>query len=87
MTPEETAAEWAAGQVARVRDDPSARMALLVDTYRGAVGATARPTLTDMCGARRQNLRGAGPKRHHVRTWVEMTPPFLDSRPRRRSSP
>ena len=36
MTREETAAEWAAGQVARVRDDPSARMALLADTYRGA---------------------------------------------------
>jgi hypothetical protein len=42
MTREETAAEWAAGQVARVRDDPSARMALLADTYRGAVGASRR---------------------------------------------
>jgi hypothetical protein len=29
MTREQTAAEWAAEQVARVRDDPSARMALL----------------------------------------------------------
>ena len=36
MTREETAADWAAGRVARVRDDPSARMALLADTYRGA---------------------------------------------------
>ena len=42
MTREETAAEWAAGQVARVRDDPSARMALLADTYRGGVGASRR---------------------------------------------
>jgi hypothetical protein len=40
MTREETAAEWAVGEVARVRDDPSARMALLARTYRGAVGAT-----------------------------------------------
>jgi hypothetical protein len=39
MTREQTAAEWAAGEVARVRDDPSARMALLAHTYRGAVGA------------------------------------------------
>jgi hypothetical protein len=42
MTREVTAAEWAAGEVARVRDDPSARMALLAHTYRGAVGATRR---------------------------------------------
>jgi hypothetical protein len=42
MTREKTAAEWAAGQVARVRDDPSARMALLAQTYRGAVGANRR---------------------------------------------
>jgi hypothetical protein len=42
MTREKAAAEWAAGEVARVRDDPSARMALLAHTYRGAPGATRR---------------------------------------------
>jgi hypothetical protein len=34
---EETAAAWAAAQVARVRDDPEGRMALLASTYRGAL--------------------------------------------------
>ena len=42
MTGEQTAAEWATGEVARVRDDPSARMALLAHTYRGVVGSTRR---------------------------------------------
>jgi hypothetical protein len=42
MTRQQTAVEWAGGEVARVRDDPSARMALLAHTYRGAVGATRR---------------------------------------------
>ena len=42
MTGEETAAEWAAEKIAQVRGDPSARMALLTHTYRGAVGATLR---------------------------------------------
>jgi hypothetical protein len=42
MTREVTAVEWAAGEVARVRDDPPARMALLAHTYRGGVGATRR---------------------------------------------
>lgn len=32
----ETAADWAAAQVARVRDDPEGRMALLARTYHGA---------------------------------------------------
>ena len=40
MTREQTAAEWASAEVARVRDDPSARMALLAHSYRGALGAT-----------------------------------------------
>lgn len=34
LMPEETAADWAAGQVAGVRDDPWGRMALLSRTYR-----------------------------------------------------
>jgi hypothetical protein len=39
---DETAAEWAAAQVARVRDDPSGRMALLARTYRGPLGRSRR---------------------------------------------
>lgn len=42
MTTRETAAAWAAGQVARVRDNPPGRMALLARTYRGGLGATRR---------------------------------------------
>jgi hypothetical protein len=42
MTPDETAADWAAAQVARVRDDPSGRMALLARTYQLAPGGTRR---------------------------------------------
>ena len=42
MTPTETAAGWAAAQVARVRDDPSGRMALLARTYRGPPGGPRR---------------------------------------------
>lgn len=42
MTREETAAGWAAAQVARVRDDPAARMALLARTYRGPFGRAPR---------------------------------------------
>src|SRR5262245_37023522 len=40
--PDETAREWAAMQVARVRDNPAGRMALLADTYRGPPGAARR---------------------------------------------
>ena len=40
MTSDETANEWAAAQVARVRDDPSGRMALLTRTYRGPLGSS-----------------------------------------------
>jgi hypothetical protein len=42
MSPAETAAHWAAAQVARVRDDPAARMALLAHTYDGPPGAVRR---------------------------------------------
>jgi hypothetical protein len=42
MTSRETAAEWAAAQVARVRDDPSGRMALLARTYRRPPGRSRR---------------------------------------------
>jgi hypothetical protein len=42
MTSDETAADRAAAQVARVRDDPSGRMALLARTYRGPVGRAPR---------------------------------------------
>ena len=38
----ETAAEWAAANVARVRDDPPARLALLARTYRGPLGRARR---------------------------------------------
>ena len=40
MTSDETANDWAAAQVARVRDDPSGRMALLTRTYRGPLGSS-----------------------------------------------
>ncbi len=33
-----TAADWAAAQVSAVRDDPAARLALLIRTYRGPTG-------------------------------------------------
>jgi len=42
MTPDPTAADWAAAQVARVRDDPRGRMALLSRTYRGPAGRSRR---------------------------------------------
>jgi hypothetical protein len=42
MTPEHTAADWAATQVARVHDDPWGRMALLSRTYRGPGGRSRR---------------------------------------------
>jgi len=42
MTSGETANDWAAAQVARVRDDPSGRMALLTRTYRGPLGSSRR---------------------------------------------
>jgi hypothetical protein len=38
----ETAADWAAAQVGRVRDDPAGRMALLARTYHGPSGSTRR---------------------------------------------
>ncbi len=40
--PHASAAEWAAAQVARVRDDPSGRMALLAHTYSEPVCGTRR---------------------------------------------
>ena len=40
MTSDETAKDWAAAQVALVRDDPSGRMALLTRTYRGPLGSS-----------------------------------------------
>lgn len=42
MTHEDTAVAWAAAQVARVRDDPAGRMALLGRTYRGPLGRAPR---------------------------------------------
>ena len=42
MTPDDTAAGWAAAQVARVRDDPPGRMALLARTYQGPLGRARR---------------------------------------------
>jgi hypothetical protein len=42
MTSDETAADWAAAQVARVRHDPRGRMELLARTYRGPFGQTYR---------------------------------------------
>jgi hypothetical protein len=42
MTREDTAVDWAAEQVARVRDDPAGRMALLARTYRGPLGQAPR---------------------------------------------
>jgi hypothetical protein len=38
----ETAAEWAAAQVAAVRDDPAARLGLVARPYRGPVGRAPR---------------------------------------------
>jgi hypothetical protein len=38
----ETAVEWAVASVARVRDDPAARLALLAWTYRGPLGWARR---------------------------------------------
>jgi hypothetical protein len=42
MSREDTAAGWAAEQVARVRDDPVERMALLARTYHGPLGRAPR---------------------------------------------
>jgi hypothetical protein len=42
MTSDETAADWAATQVALVREDPWGRMALLSRTYRGPTGRSRR---------------------------------------------
>jgi hypothetical protein len=42
MTREDTALDWAAGQVAHVRDDPAERIALLARTYRGPLGRAPR---------------------------------------------
>jgi hypothetical protein len=42
MTREDTSVDWAAAQVARVRDDPAGRMALLSRTYRGPLGRAPR---------------------------------------------
>jgi hypothetical protein len=38
----DTAAEWAAARVIAVRDDPAARLALVVSTYHGPVGRAPR---------------------------------------------
>jgi hypothetical protein len=45
MTREVTAVDWAAARVARVRDDPAERMALLSRTYRGPLGRAPRHVL------------------------------------------
>jgi len=42
MTRQDTAVAGAAAQVARARDDPAARMALLARTYRGPLGRAPR---------------------------------------------
>jgi hypothetical protein len=42
MSAELSAAEWAAAQVAAVRDDPAARVALVTRTYRGPTGHAPR---------------------------------------------
>jgi hypothetical protein len=42
MIREDTAVDWATAQVARVRDDPARRMALLSCTYRGPLGRAPR---------------------------------------------
>lgn len=42
MTPEVTAAGWAAAQLEQVHDDPTGRMALLTRTYRGPFGRARR---------------------------------------------
>ena len=42
MTREDTAIDWAAAQVARLRDDPAGRIALLARTYRGPLGRAPR---------------------------------------------
>jgi hypothetical protein len=42
MTRTNTAAEWAASEVCKVRDDPAARLALVTNTYRGPVGHAPR---------------------------------------------
>jgi hypothetical protein len=38
ISPETTAAEWAAAQVERVRDDPAGRLALTSRAYHGPFG-------------------------------------------------
>jgi hypothetical protein len=42
MARDDTAADWAARHVARVRDDPARRLALLSRTYRGPLGRAPR---------------------------------------------
>jgi hypothetical protein len=42
ITGETTAAEWAAAQVARVRDDPAGRLALMSRAYHGPFGTARR---------------------------------------------
>jgi len=42
MSQRENAAEWALAQVVAVRDDPTARLAVLVRTYRGPTGRAPR---------------------------------------------
>jgi hypothetical protein len=42
MTTEVSAAEWAGAQVAAVRDDPAARVALITRTYQGPTGHAPR---------------------------------------------
>ena len=42
MTRDRTAAEWAAAQLERVRDDPAGRLALLARTYGGPLGRAPR---------------------------------------------
>jgi hypothetical protein len=42
MARDETAVDWASRQVAKVRDDPLARLALLSRTYRGPLGRAPR---------------------------------------------
>jgi hypothetical protein len=42
ISPETTAAEWAAAQVERVRDDPAGRLALTSRAYHGPFGKAPR---------------------------------------------
>jgi hypothetical protein len=75
MTPGETAADWAAVQVDRVRDDPAGRMALLAGTYEAPGGARGyepfrRAAMSFMrWQAQRGVLRPADGKRPGSRWW------------------